>query len=215
MQAIAQSTNALVGSPSLDSYDFAVAVREYATMSNRIKGNTKDVVLLKRQKLISGVAARFRDLFPSVFAKRDEKGNIIEASNRIPAEYFDKIVVAVDNFCSEHINALCRDTMTYERKHVHRAQKQIFVETRIIKDEREIPWAEQYTACRIAQGNVRRRKENLEKDNKLSQEALDLLRKQMRALNFTMDNIKSHLPADELEKFNKIEAESRIVNNDF
>ena len=203
--AIAQTSNTVALSTcSVDQFDFAAAVRKYATRSDKIKGNTKDVRSLKRNKLISGVCAVFRDHYPSLFAKRDDKGNIIDQTQRVPAEYHEKIVLAVDEFITKSLAEFCQDTLEFTRRHVHKAKRHIFVEVRTAKDEQEINWKDQHCACVIAIGAVNRRIQDLDKGNRLTDDNYLKLVEQRKALETTLENIEAHLPADELNKLKSL-----------
>lgn len=205
MNAIAQNTSALVGSTcSVDDFDFNAAVARYARRNEQIKGNTKDSRSLKRNKLISGVCAVFRDTYPSIFAKRDEKGNIIPGVQRVPPEYFEKIEKAVDDYIAATLKELCLDTLTWTRRHVHRARQHIFVEVRTAKDEQELDWQQQHAACLFAQGAVRRRIEDLDKANRLTDDKYLKLCEQQKALELTMENINAHLTPEVREKLAKL-----------
>lgn len=203
--AITQSATAIATSTvSVDDFPFATVVAKYATRGDKIKGNTKDVRSLKRNKLISGVCAIFRDHYPSLFAKRDDKGNIIDATQRVPAEYYDKIVEAVDLFIANSLAEFCKDTLEFTRRHVHKSKRHIFVEVRTAKDEQEIDWQQQHLACVIAIGNVNRRITDLDKANKLTDDTYLKLKEQLKALEVTMENICSHLPKETLDKLNSL-----------
>ena len=187
-----------------ENFDFSAAVHKYATRQDKIKGNTKDVRSLKRNKLISGVAAIFRDSNPALFPNRDDKGNTIPVTQRIPPEYFDKIVTAVDEFIASTLKQFCADTLEFTRRHVHKAKRHVFVEVRTAKDEQEINWQDQHCACVIAIGAVNRRIADLDKGNKLTDDNYLKLVEQRKALETTMENIEAHLPAETLTKLKNL-----------
>lgn len=203
--AVAQSTDRLALSTcSVDDFDFSAAVRKFATRGDKVKGNTKDVRSLKRNKLISGTCAVFRDHYPSLFAKRDEKGNIIDATQRVPSEYYDKIVTAVDDFIAVSLQEFCKDTMEFSRRHVHKAKRHIFVEVRTLKDEQEIDWQAQHTACTISIGQVNRRIADLDKGNRLTDDNYLKLVEQRKALETTQENIEAHMDKETLAKIKSL-----------
>ena len=198
--AIAQSTSQLViSSQEPESYDFDAAVKIEA--ARQVKNNTKESFNLNRQKLIASSCSAFRNHFPQLFQKRDDKGNIIPGVQKLTPEYFSKVEQAVDNLINSTLLKLNRDTMTSTIRNVHKAGISQYVQVRTVRDENSITWKEQLTSCHIDMRIQNRRLKDLEKAGKLTDDLELKIRKQLGKLGMTENNILTHLPEDERTVF--------------
>jgi len=121
-----------------EGYDFHARV---PTLAQRKLGSVKTTASLElnRNKLVSALCADFRSHFTSIFEKRDEAGRIIPASMRLPDEYYQKAVEAVDAFIKKQFDSFLSNADqlgTYNVRFVHKvAQKDILLRHTIRRDE--------------------------------------------------------------------------------
>jgi hypothetical protein len=191
--AIAQSaTERTFVAQSPENFDFAASVLRAANRQE--KNNMKEKLTLNRSKLISSVCADFRDHNSSLFAKRNEAGEVVTPSLRLPPEHYSKVEKAVDDFITVQFNRVNHmNVISFVRRHIHVPAKQMFVERVINTGENSIGWKEQLCACHIQQGVVHRRMEDADKGNRLTNELQQQLQKQLNSLAVTEENIRSNM----------------------
>lgn len=132
--------NATLNAPSVvdvSSFDFKACVARIA--KRKCEGVNIASINLNKSKLVSSVCSEFRSQYPALFDKRDEKGNIIPSSLRLPEEYFNKVVEAVDCFHAEQFdqfNKFSDQVTTYKSRFVHKANtKEVFIRHTLVRDE--------------------------------------------------------------------------------
>jgi hypothetical protein len=87
-----------VSSIPMEQWDFHARIPKIAARKVGTNGITISSYEMNRNKLVASACAEFRDHYTALLVKRDDTGNIIPASLRIPSEYYDKAVSAVDAF---------------------------------------------------------------------------------------------------------------------
>lgn len=180
---LAQSATQLTVSPNGEAtFDFAASVNRAS--ERRARGLTKTRHEINRQKLIASVCADYRAHFASIYGKTE----------RLPSEVFDKIQNAVDEFITKllsQVNTL--NSTTIRRSFAHKPNAMKFVSRVTAIGEDEISLDEQLFACHIAQGQVKRRIEDLEKANRLSDDTRKELQSQIMRLTLTENFIKGEI----------------------
>lgn len=134
--------NATLNAPSpvnVNDFDFAASVKRCAERKLGSNGLTTKSHTLNRAKLVSSVCSDFRNHYPALFEKRDEKGNIIPESLRLPEEYFTKVVAAVDSFIDsafEEFKTNADSLVKVSTRFVHKSkQKDVILRHTIQRDE--------------------------------------------------------------------------------
>lgn len=124
---------------SFDSFDYALSVRKAAERKLGSNGLTRASHTLNRQKLVSSVCSDVRNTYPQLFNKRDDKGNIIPESLRLPEEVYAKCVAAVDEFIDKAFDAFKQapdELVKVSTRFVHKAkQKDVVLRHTIQRDE--------------------------------------------------------------------------------
>lgn len=131
------ATDLAIGTNTPDNYPFDEKIIKIAARKTGASGLTTSSVTVNRNALVSAVCKDFRDTFPSLFAKRDDKGNIIEAINRVPEQYYDKIVEQVDLFLEKKFEEFTKnDCKVANVRFVHQASKKdVFLRHTLVRDE--------------------------------------------------------------------------------
>jgi hypothetical protein len=123
----------------IESFDYAMAVSKAAERKLGINGLTTSAHTLNRLKLVSSVCASVRNAYPSVFAKRDEQGNILPESSRLPEDIYNKVCVAVDEYIGaafDKFKASPDELVKVSTRFVHLAKKQdVILRHTIQRDE--------------------------------------------------------------------------------
>lgn len=132
--------NATLNAPSVcnvEDFDYSASVKRIA--NRKTSGAGIATINLNKSKLVSAVCSEFRAHYPQLFDKRDEKGNIIPATLRLPEEYFNKVVCAVDTFHAEQFdvfNKFADQVTSYKSRFVHKANvKEVFIRHTLVRDE--------------------------------------------------------------------------------
>lgn len=138
--AIAPSVSLVSPSVSrIEDYDYLAAVRRVAERKLGSNGLTTSSHTLNRSKLVSSVCADLRSHYPQLFDKRDAQGNIIPESVRLPEEYFNKVVNAVDSFIDasfESFKSNADQLVKVSTRYVHKAkQRDVVLRHTIQRDE--------------------------------------------------------------------------------
>ena len=134
--------NATLNAPSVvnvNDFDFGASVKRCAERKLGANGLTTKSHTLNRAKLVSSVCADFRNHYPALFEKRDDKGNIVPDSLRLPEECFNKAVIAVDSFIDaafEEFKTNADSLVKVSTRFVHKAkQKDVILRHTIQRDE--------------------------------------------------------------------------------
>ena len=85
-------------STSVENYDYQLRLAILAKRKLPSNGITTSSVTANRQKLISALAADYRAFFPGMFGLRDQQGNVIPATQRLPEEIYTRVCEEVDKF---------------------------------------------------------------------------------------------------------------------
>lgn len=121
-----------------ENYPFAERVAKIAMRKVSASGLTTKSFSVNRGALISSVCVDFRSTFPSLFAKRDDKGNIIDGTvTRVPESFYDVIVTHVDEFIQEQYDSFTKnDCKVSNTRFVHQsAKKDVFLRHTLVRDE--------------------------------------------------------------------------------
>jgi hypothetical protein len=120
-----------------ENYPFLERIVKIAARKTGASGLTIASVTVNRNALVSAVCKDFRDTYPSLFAKRDDKGNIIDAINRVPEQFYDKIVEQVDLFLEQKFQEFTKnDCKVASVRFVHQASKKdVFLRHTLVRDE--------------------------------------------------------------------------------
>lgn len=131
------ATNLSVSTNTPEQYPFEERIAKIAARKTSTSGLTVSSVTVNRNALISSVCRDFRDTFSSLFAKRDDKGNIIDAINRVPEQFYDIIVTKVDLFLdTEYEKFTKNECKTSNVRFVHQANKKdVFLRHTLVRDE--------------------------------------------------------------------------------
>lgn len=128
-----------ISSPEMSSWDFAARVPVIAQRKVGSNGLTISSYEMNRNKLVTALCAEFRDHFTAVLVKRDDKGNVIPSSMRVPSEYYDKAVTAVDAFIKSKMDEFLSHTdqlQPAKQRYVHQASKHnVFVRHTLVRNE--------------------------------------------------------------------------------
>lgn len=139
MQSNQSATLNSVSPASFESFDYALSVRKAAERKLGDSGLTRSSHTLNRQKLVSSVCSDVRNNYPQLFNKRDDKGNIIPESMRLPDEVYTKCVEAVDTFIDKAFDAFKNapdELVKVSTRFVHKAKlKDVVLRHTIQRDE--------------------------------------------------------------------------------
>jgi hypothetical protein len=151
------------------NFDFALHARR-AIEGKCGSSTTIENFKVDRTKLISAVCRSYRDMFPSIYGKKQV----------LPTEIHGKIVEAVDSVIVEKLGAVHLGNVKSVRKSfAFKSGNLQYVHKVVATGEDVIPLKEQVLASTLFQGNIRRKLEDLDKSGMLTTELQDKLEKQL------------------------------------
>lgn len=156
MQTINQTA---VSSPSIENWDFHARIPVIAARKVGTNGITISSYEMNRNKLVAAGVAEFRDHFTSVFVKRDDKGNIIPSSLRLPSEYYDKIVAAVDAFIKVKMDEFLNNPdqlAPVRQRFVHQAAKHTVIVRHTMVSNEIVSLQKQHLGINLIIGETKR-----------------------------------------------------------
>lgn len=131
------ATSLAISSNTPENWPFAEMVAKVASRKVGASGITRSSTTVNRGALISGVCNEFRSSFPTLFSKRDDKGNIIGAEHRLTTEWLDKVVFHVDEFLDKRYEEFTKnDCKVSNTRFVHQASKaDVILRHTLVRDE--------------------------------------------------------------------------------
>ena len=158
--AIAQSaTDKAVSTSGQVSYDFDVRIVAIAQRKLPTNGLTVTSVTVQRSKLISALCADYRSFFPGMFGKRDDKGNMIPESVRLPEEIYTKVTTAVDSFIQKQFDDMLSnpdELVKRTRRFTHLSGKKDVVMRHNIQRDEILPFKERILGIKLFIGESNR-----------------------------------------------------------
>lgn len=197
-----------------DNWPFDAVVQKVATRKVGASGLTKSSVTVNRNSLISGVCNEFRSAFPSMFAKRDDKGNIIGEGKdahamRLTEEWLDKVIYHVDAFLDARYEEFTKnDCSVSNTRFVHRSSKKdVILRHTLIRDE-IIALQEQKLGIMLYMGETKRQLDKINKQASVLSEKTEERRvklekrllKETESFNDILLKIASQKPAEAVIK---------------
>lgn len=189
------ATDIAVSASTPENYPFAERVAKIAERKVGASGLTRSSVTVNRNALMSGVCADFRNTFPSLFAKRDDKGNIIEGQvNRVPDKWYDVIVKHIDEFIDNQFERFTKNECKVSNtRFVHQgAKKDVILRHTLVRDE-IIALQEQKLGIMLFIGETKRQIDKLNNQsvplNEKQEERLQKLEKRQVKENETLNEI--------------------------
>lgn len=131
------ATDLAVSTNTPDNYQFDERIAKIAARKVGASGITVSSTTVNRNGLVSAVCKDFRDTYPSLFAKRDANGNIIDSINRVPEQYYDVIVIKVDEYLEKQFEKFTKNECKVSTvRFVHQsAKKDVFLRYTLVRDE--------------------------------------------------------------------------------
>ncbi len=189
------ATNLTISTNTPENWPFAEIVVKVATRKVGASGLTKSSVTVNRNALISGVCNEF----PSLFAKRDDKGNIIgegkEANaTRLSGDWYDKVVQYVDEFIDKRYESFTKNECKVSNtRFVHQSAKQdVILRHTLVRDE-VIGLQEQKFGINLFIGETERQIAKINKQSAVlsekTEERLQKLEKRLVKENISLSKI--------------------------
>lgn len=194
------ATDLAVSTNTPEQYPFAERVAKIAARKVSASGLTTRSMSINRGGLISAVCADFRATFPSLFAKRDDKGNIIEGSMRLSEQWLDIVVKHVDEFVQAQYEAFTKNECKVSNtRFVHQgSKKDVILRHTLVRDE-VIALQEQKLGIMLFVGETKRQMDKLNNQstplNAKQEERLQKLEKRSTNENNTLNEIMAKIAA--------------------
>jgi len=205
--------NATLNAPSIcsiESFDYALSCRKCAERKLGTSGITTGSHTLNRQKLISSVCADVRNSYPGLFNKRDDKGNIIPESLRLPEDVHGKICEAVDSFINKAFDAFLKapdELVKVSTRFVHLAKKHDVVLRHTIQRDEVIALKERKLGITLFIGETKRQLDKLNSQratwSELTAERVGKLEKRLEQETVTLAKLE-----EEIAKQSTLQAKS-------